>query len=130
MTIDPRATVAANNNADLYEAVFSAHQAHYERLPYAFVAIDQPPPYYSHFTILADGHAEKVSQSFMKVMERFSGDAGMKDSFCQTNEVANNLKVLFGASWIWRDAQSAAPREGWSRLPRPMTCSCGSKLGS
>ena len=38
MNIDKRAVIAADNNADLYEAVFLPHGLRYERLPFGFVA--------------------------------------------------------------------------------------------
>jgi len=38
LNIDERAVIAADNNADLYEAVFSSQGLRYERLPFGFVA--------------------------------------------------------------------------------------------
>lgn len=43
MDIDPRATTGATNNADLYEAIFTAHGFRYRREPFGFVAEDLPP---------------------------------------------------------------------------------------
>lgn len=116
MNVDSRAVMAAKNNADLYEAVFRAHQLCYKRLPHAFVAVDPPPPYYAHFTIQAVNCADDISRSYQEVSERFPGEAGMKDSFCQAHAEAKTLTELFGASWIWRQAQADVAPEGWAHV--------------
>ncbi len=100
MNVDERATIAANNNADLYEAMYSSHGLSYERLPFAFVAKDRPPPYYSNLTTLSPDHAQEIALQVKSVGRHFTDRIGLKDSFCQLD--VEGFDVLFSASWIWR----------------------------
>tara|TARA_B100000767_G_scaffold57206_1_gene52950 strand:+ start:5296 stop:5661 length:366 start_codon:yes stop_codon:yes gene_type:complete len=108
--------IAAHNNADLYEAVFSSHGLRYERLPFAFVARDQPPPYYSHVIALSHKAQNDICRQFKDVMQRFSGRAVMKDSFCQMDAQSELLDVLFDASWIWFGKDKQRPSCNWKRV--------------
>ena len=130
MNIDKRAVIAADNNADLYEAVFSSHGLRYERLPFGFVARDQPPPYYAHLTTLSHKAQNDICRQFKDVVQRFSGRAVMKDSFCQMDAQSEGLEVLFDASWIWfgKD-QQRLPAPG-NALKVTLICSFGRMLGS
>ncbi len=100
MNVDERAILAANNNADLYEAMYSAHGLDYERLPFAFVGKQNPPPFYSNLTTLSPDHAQEIAQQIESVTKRFTGRIGLKDSFCQLE--LEGFDALFSASWIWR----------------------------
>ena len=108
--------IAAHNNADLYEAVFSSHGLRYERLPFAFVAKDQPPPYYAHLTALFHKAQNDICRQFKDVVQRFSGRAVMKDSFCQMDAQSEGLEVLFDASWIWFGKDKQRPSCTWKRV--------------
>lgn len=115
MSIDPRAIIAAQNNADLYGAVFAAHRVAYDRFPHAFVAAGTPPPYYSHVTVLSPGHAGKILHAVETLASRGASRIGVKDSFCELSSKAHGFEQLFRASWIWRAPfQTAAP--GWERV--------------
>jgi hypothetical protein len=107
MIPDERTLSAARNNADWYEAVFAAHGVRYRRLPEALVALDQPPPYYSHLVTLQPG---EVRAHLAGLATKFRGRVGLKDSFCRLDLGEHGFSTLFQASWIWR-----APRPG--RLP-------------
>ena len=116
MSVDPRAIIAANNNADLYAAMFASRKLGYERLPYAFVGKDRPPPYYSNLTVLAPGHAEDIKVRLGWLAAKFDGAIGLKDSFGELELRANGFELLFGATWIWRDAVPQAGQGGWQRI--------------
>lgn len=116
MNIDKRAVIAADNNADLYEAVFSSQGLRYERLPFGFVARDQPPPYYAHLTTLSHKAQNDICRQFKDVVQRFSGRAVMKDSFCQMDAQSEGLEVLFDASWIWFGNDKQCPSCTWKRV--------------
>lgn len=113
MAVDPRAVVAANNNADLYEAVFRSHGLNYSRLPYAFVGADRPPPYYSNLTVLAPGYADVVLEQLDRLARQFDGSVGLKDSFSELDLRDNGFSVLFEASWIWRPPGMPTPPSDW-----------------
>ncbi len=100
MNVDERAILAANNNADLYEAMFSSHGLSYERLPFAFVGKERPPPFYSNLTTLSPDHAQEIAQQVEIVCKHFTGRIGLKDSFCQLD--IEGFEELFSASWIWQ----------------------------
>ncbi len=116
MRVDPRAIIAAGNNADLYAAMFASRGLAYERLPYAFVGKDRPPPYYSNLTVLAPGHADDIVVHLRSLAAKFNGAVGLKDSFGELDLQGNGFEWLFGASWIWRDAVPQTGPSDWERI--------------
>lgn len=116
MRVDPRAVIAANNNADLYAAMFGSHGLAYDRLPYAFAGKDRPPPFYSNLTVLAPGHGDEIVVQLRALAQKFNGSIGLKDSFCELELQANGFEVLFGASWIWREAGLQPGANTWERI--------------
>ncbi len=119
MGYDDRAVMAANNNADLYEAVFAAHGLRYERHPYAFVGQDRPPPYYSNLTVLSANHRDEIVSELRQLAHRFDGAVGLKDSFCRLDLRDNGFEVLFEASWIYKAAAAGSVPDGWWRIDNP-----------
>lgn len=115
MAYDERAILAANNNADLYEAMFQAWALRYERRPSAFVGRDRPPPFYSNLTVLAPGARDEIISHLRGLALRFGGSVGFKDSFCEFDHRASGLSLLFQASWIWR-SPSAGPGSDWLKV--------------
>ncbi len=113
MNVDERAVIAAGNNADLYEAIFLSHGLRFERLPFAFVGKDRPPPYYSNLTVLSAAHDDDIVILIMALAEQFEGRVGLKDSFCQLDIEENGFRVLFSASWIWRESQKSETSCSW-----------------
>lgn len=118
MAIDQRAIIAAGNNADLYEAMFASQGLNYLRLPYAFVGKDRPPPFYSNLTVLSPGHAAEIALQLRELARKFNGVIGLKDSFCELDLEANGFEILFGASWIWREADRHPIATDWERVER------------
>ena len=116
MKVDPRAILAANNNADLYAAIFASQGLVFDRLPYAFVGKDRPPPFYSNLTVLAPGHCNEIVLQLRALAQKFGGVIGLKDSFCELDLGANGFDTLFGASWIWREARLQDSLNAWERI--------------
>lgn len=116
MTVDDKAICGARNNADWYEAVFSAHGLRYRRLAYAFVAEDVPPPYYSKLTVLSPDQNAKILPELVKLARHFDGTLGIKDSFCQLDLGLNGFETRFEASWLWRAPRQVPIPEGWAKL--------------
>jgi hypothetical protein len=70
MNADPRAIMAASNNADLYTAVFCAHGLEFTRKLYGFIGHDRPPPYYSNLSVSLPGHADTVTSELRALSEK------------------------------------------------------------
>jgi hypothetical protein len=115
MNADPRAIMAASNNADLYTAVFCAHGLEFTRKLYGFIGHDRPPPYYSNLSVSLPGHADTVTSELRALSEKIDAGIGVKDSFCELALEGNGFEVLFEASWIWR-APSRDRAPGWVRI--------------
>ena len=113
MNIDQRAILAAHNNADWYEAMFTSHNLRFDRRSYAFIGHDKPPPYYSNLTILDPSNAHLVPQELSKLAQTFDGALGLKDSFCLLELKESGFEVLFEASWIWRQPEKTSMPNGW-----------------
>ncbi len=120
MAYDERAIMAANNNADIYEAMFRSRGLHYERLPYAFVGKDTPPPYYSNLTVLSENHLSEILLLLRSIAGTFEGKVGFKDSFREFDVGDNGFEVLFEASWIWKPAAANPPATNWVRIESPL----------
>lgn len=116
MSVDSRAISAAQNNADLYEAVFTSHGVGFDRLPFALVGRDRPPPYYSNLTVLRPGHADAVREQLSSLARRFGGAVGFKDSFAEFDPLDDGFRLLFEAQWIWRAATSPQKAASWRRI--------------
>jgi hypothetical protein len=113
MLHDKRAIIAANNNADLYQAMFASHALRFERTPYAFVGHDGPPPYYSNLTVLVPGCSTQVTSHLRHLAREFSGSIGLKDSFCDLELRTYGFDVLFDASWIWHANAASTVATDW-----------------
>lgn len=125
MSVDERAIVAANNNADIYEAMFKSQGLGFERPAYAFVGRNKPPPYYSNLTVLSPDRTDEVLLLLSGLAEQFDGEIGLKDSFCQLELQGNGFSVLFEASWIWRAPRniSSSPSD-WQLIEKPDDLEC------
>ncbi|MCF6367645.1 hypothetical protein [Rhizobium halophilum] len=110
--------MAANNNADLYEAVFGAHRLRYRRTPCCFVAEDQPPPYYGCLTTTSiEEEPEKAEIAVAR--RRFGKSFGFKDSFCRYDMSESGMRLLFTASWIFRPPGPCEAKQlpqGWAKV--------------
>ncbi|MCJ8519677.1 hypothetical protein ABID21_002598 [Pseudorhizobium tarimense] len=117
--LDPRALMAASNNADLYAAVFGAHRVSYRRTPFCFVAEDQPPPYYACLTTTSVEDAEGQDSEIAVARQRFGKSFGFKDSFCRYDMSETGMRLLFTASWILRPPVPYEPKQlpqGWAKV--------------
>jgi len=112
--VDPRAVVAARNNADWYAMMFDIHGLRYERTPDAFQAIDKPPAYHSSMTLLAPRIGKETLALVAEQARR--SDFGIKDSFCHLDLAEMGLAELFSASWIWCESPLHAATDHWIRI--------------
>jgi hypothetical protein len=119
MAPDPRVTMAACNNADLYAAMFAAAGRRYQRLPYAFIALDAPLPYYSDVTVTGEGHKADVIRHLGHLAQMRGGSIGLKDSFCEHDLHAHGFATLFDATWIWHPGTQIPPPKGWVGVTDP-----------
>ncbi|WP_424927538.1 hypothetical protein [Amaricoccus tamworthensis] len=113
MSVDDRALMAAGNNADWYAVMFRAHGLEHERMSFAFVGRDRPPPYYSNLTVLRPGHANGIVRLVAELAQAHGGKVGLKDSFCELDLEGNGFQTRFEASWIWREASARQMPDGW-----------------
>lgn len=116
MKHDERAIVAAANNADLYEAMFQAWGLRYDRASYAFTSLDEPPPYYSHLTVLAPGQATSIVAHLRDAVSGGPAAVSFKDSFCDVGPHVSGFQPLFEAFWLWRDADASLPDPRWETI--------------
>ncbi|WP_299861629.1 hypothetical protein [uncultured Hoeflea sp.] len=114
--MDQRAIIAANNNADLYAAMFISHGLGFERRPYVFVGLERPPPYYSNLTVLAPGHGKEITGRLEVLRRNFTGRIGLKDSFCELDLQSSGFDILLDASWIWRSSGKPSGFNCWERI--------------
>ncbi|MEM9798191.1 MAG: hypothetical protein AAF919_16990 [Pseudomonadota bacterium] len=115
MEVDPRAELAARNNADLYALVFDARGVPFLRTGSHLAAMDRPPPHYADVTVQRAGALAAVAAAVDAAMARSRGHVSVKDSFLEIDRP--DLRCLFTASWTWR-----APRvvsSGWERVRTP-----------
>ena len=109
--VDPRAILAAENNADWYEMMFEVHGLRFARDSIGFRALNRPPPFHSRLTwtnpTLADEVLDRVAQDLN--LDGF----GIKDSFSQLELEGFGLRCIFDASWIWCDAAPSTALPHW-----------------
>lgn len=105
-TIDPRATIAARNNADLYQLVFSAHNLNYLVESYAFIGLDPSPPYYSDLTTLSHTDTEEQLAAIHQLRLQSVNGVGVKDGFSLLALEREGFKILFDANWVWAESSS------------------------
>ena len=110
---DPRAELAAANNANWYQMLFEVQGLRYQRTAQYFRAIDDPPAYHSRTRLLAPA----LSANAISVIARESShrDFGIKDSFGSLDLDRFGIVELFQATWIWHE-RPAQPVDGWIRI--------------
>lgn len=109
---DPRAIMAARNNADWYAMMFDVHGLRYHRTAEVFCAIDTPPPYHSWATLTAaDPQVDDLFAPY-----RDHPHFGLKDACDQRDWSDYGLRVLFKASWIWAAPDFNAATTDWVQI--------------
>jgi hypothetical protein len=111
---DPRAIMAARNNADWYAMMFDVHGLRYHRSEIAFLALDTPPPYHSWMTTLDPTAQRPLLELISQHLER--PGFGLKDAFHCLELRAHGLTEHFCATWIWADTLQPARTTGWTRI--------------
>ncbi len=103
-----RTEQAALNNAHLYQAVCGAHGCRTLRDESMLLCLDAPPRFFGQAVTLARKATSQVS-------DRVSG--GFKDSFHDIEADPAKYKLLFSASWIWKETgPSALPELYWRKV--------------
>jgi hypothetical protein len=116
--VDPRAVLAAHNNADLYQLVFDAQNLKFTREPHVFIALDPPPPYYSQLTTLSCTQTGQQLSDVLRLRDMSRGEFSLKDGFSLLNLTSEGFHILFEASWVWVSSNCLpkASNEGWERI--------------
>lgn len=111
---DPRAIMAARNNADWYAMMFDVHGLRYHRSEIAFLATDTPPPYHSWMTTLDPTADRALLELVLQHLDR--PGFGLKDGFHCLELSPHGLIELFSATWIWAGTVRTASATGWTRI--------------
>jgi hypothetical protein len=114
--MDPRAVLAARNNAEWCDLVCRTHGVGTRFEPDAWVALRRSPPLYPDAVTLTTGPAGAL-------LGRVDSSQGcsIKDSFATLDLSAAGFRVLFEAEWIHRrpPPQPTGGALRWSRVRTP-----------
>jgi len=115
---DPRAIMAARNNADWYAMMFDVHGLRYHRSEIAFLALDTPPPYHSWMTTLDPTANRALLELISRNLDR--PGFGLKDAFHCLELRPHGLIEYFSATRIWADTLQPTSAIGWTRITSPI----------
>lgn len=116
MKLDPRAIMAARNNADLYVEMFRTHGLAFKCEAFGVVAHDTPLPFYADITISEPEQRELALRVLRRLHQNGRKRAVIKDSFCEIGPDAADLEPVFHAEWIWNASQAATVPYDWRRV--------------
>jgi len=108
---DPRAALAAQNNADWYVMMWDLHGRRYIRNAEGFRAIDPPPAYHGWAGAL---HGADIATMIAPVLDQ-PGFA-VKDASGTHDLTQLGLVTLFEATWLWHDGDAKADTRHWHRV--------------
>lgn len=111
---DPRAILAARNNADWYAMMFELHGLRFDRSDSAFLALDCPPPYHSWMTTL-DPEAQAAQRELI-TDNKHRPEFGVKDAFDRLDFADDRFTELFAATWFYGDSIRTADTGDWQRI--------------
>jgi hypothetical protein len=108
----------AANNADLYQAVFRAHNIACRRTADSWISNSQAPPYYSNFVTLSVEDDGKLLSQISKLQLELKPPFTVKDSFAILDLAKLEFDVLFDATWISRSSTREAGKlpHGWRQI--------------
>ena len=103
---DPRAVVAAINNAEWCDAVSRAHGApcHFE--DGFWINPGAAPPFYPNLVTLDPAGAALQQRAIATLRDDRKDGFGVKDSFCTLDLGASGMAPVFTANWLWLDAET------------------------
>ncbi len=102
--------LAARNNAIWCDTVCRAHGVPGEIHESCWVNPHDVPPFHSNMTTLQSEQGVAAQLEQIARLERERGEAfGLKDGFCRLDLADRGFRVLFEASWIWREADKEVP---------------------
>jgi hypothetical protein len=107
---------AAANNAEWHDAVYSANGRSGQFVEGIWRSYDPAPRFFSNAVTTAPGPAPAQSATIDDLTALRTNGFAVKDSFANLDLTSMGFRVLFTATWIWRDAAPAADISGWQRI--------------
>ena len=104
----PLLTLAIENSVHWCDALCEAHAVPGEHHPAFWINRSTLPPYMSNLITLSDG--ADVEAQLVAIRSLSESACGVKDSFQCLRLGELGLQVLFHATWVFRSANSLAPR--------------------
>jgi len=111
-----KAKHAAANNAEWHDAVYSANGRRGQFVEGIWRSHDPAPRFFSNAVTTAPGPAPAHSAAIDGLTAARTNGFAVKDSFANLDLTSRGFRVLFTATWIWRDAPPAADIFGWQRI--------------
>lgn len=108
---DPRAMMAARNNADWYAMMWDIRGLRYRRDAFGFVAVDPPPAYHGWVVALPGAPIRTLIAPLLE-----KPGFGVKDAAGLEDLSALGLTSLFDASWIWHPPLISHRTDGWEEV--------------
>ena len=110
------ARYAAENNADWHDAVYRANGRSGQFRDGVWVSHDAAPPFFSNAVTTGPGPGAAQGVAIDDLTAARTNGFAVKDSFANLDLTSRGFRVLFTATWIWRDAAPAADISGWQRI--------------
>jgi hypothetical protein len=108
---NPRLAWAIENNVHWYDALCEAHAIPGEHHLAFWLNRHVMPPYMSNLITLRDVADSEVQLAAIRSLRDAGVFGAVKDSFRCLSLTELGLRVLFHATWIFRDASSGAPAD-------------------
>lgn len=113
-----RRSNCAANNADWYAAMFRAHAIAQQRNQQLWTSRFKAPAFHSNLISLAKESGDQILTSIVELNSTLQRPWAIKDSFASLELKALGFKILFEASWIWREATGTiySSTKGWTKI--------------
>jgi hypothetical protein len=113
---DDERTRCALNSVAWYEAIFRAHGLSSRVANGMWTSRDVAPPYYSNAVTFASTAAAAQTAALRTLRDTLGSPFTVKDSFRRLPLAPFGFRILFDATWIWREAS-----------PPPLPCTSGTE---
>ena len=113
-----KSAICAANNADWYGAMFRAHAIDQHRDQHLWKCTKKAPAFHSNLVTLDKGNKIEINSAINEIRSSLSHPWALKDSFANLNLEMQGFKILFEASWVWRDAKDKPhfPKGDWIEI--------------
>lgn len=101
-----RVQLCAENNADLYDAVFRAHNLSSARTGAFWSSHRTAPTYYSNLVALSSAKTEEQLQEIENLKQSIEGIFFVKDSYHALDLSDHGFQLLFTSTWIWGEPEA------------------------